>query len=230
MIGARASQPGEANRYFRSVEDHFVRLRGAPLVLSPDDWHLAASWLERRIPLQVVLRAISEVFETARTRKRRRPVLSLSYCRHAVEEAYVLHLQSAVGEARAEPGRARRRPLVERLAEWERLTDTWGPEARLEGLELLEKAEEVLAGLEAGRCGAESAETRLSELEHGLLDVAARSLPPSEHDHLVAECERRLADYRDRMTAEVYARTRQRALAGELRRRLGLPRLSLLID
>ena len=92
MTGAGTPQPGETDRYFRAVEDHFIRLRGAPLVLSPDDWHLADTWLERRIPLPEVLRAISEVFESARARGRRKPVLSLAYCRHAVEEAYALHL------------------------------------------------------------------------------------------------------------------------------------------
>jgi hypothetical protein len=230
MSDTGTSPPGETDRYFRAVEDHFVRLRGAPLVLSPDDWHLAATWLERRIPLPVVLRAISQVFETARARGRRKPVLSLAYCRHAVEEAHAAHLESAVGEARAEATPARHRPLRERVTEWRERAEAWGEEARLEGLDMLDQVLEVVAGLEDGGCSAESAERQLAELEHGLLVAAARSFPTPEQEELVTGCERRLADYRDRMSPEIYARTRQRALEGELRRRLRLPRLSLLMD
>jgi hypothetical protein len=88
----------------------------------------------------------------------------------------------------------------------------------------------VASDLEAGRCAAEAAETRLAELERNLLQAAARSIPRVERDQLVAACEQRLAAYRERMSGDVYERTRQRAVEGELRRRLGLPRLSLLMD
>jgi len=123
-----------------------------------------------------------------------------------------------------------RRPIRERVAEWRGRAESWGPEGRRAGLELLDEVVELVAGLEEGSCGAESAERRLAELEHRLLEAAARSFPRPEQDDLVAGCERRLAEYRERMSPEVYARTRQRALEGELRRRLGLPRLSLLMD
>jgi hypothetical protein len=230
MTASGTPHPGETDRYFRAVEEHFVRLRGAPLVLSPDDWHLAATWLERRIPLPVVLRAMSEVFETARARGRRKPVLSLSYCRHAVEEAHAAHLESAVGEARAGSASSRRRPLRERVVDWRERAESWGAEPRRDGMEMLDAVLAVVSDLDDGRCSADAAEKRLAELERGLLEAAARAFPQAERDDLMAGCEGRLAEYRDRMSPEVYARTRQRALEGELRRRLALPRLSLLMD
>src|SRR5260370_40504073 len=48
----------EDHAYFLAIEDHFVRLRGAPLLLSPADWHAARRWHQQGIPLELVRRAL----------------------------------------------------------------------------------------------------------------------------------------------------------------------------
>ena len=71
--------------YYRSVEDLFSSLRGAPHVLSPRDFQLLRSWWRDGVPLAAVAAALNEVFARARERDEDDPVASLSYCRHAVK-------------------------------------------------------------------------------------------------------------------------------------------------
>ena len=61
-------QPDASDEYFRAIEEAFIRLRGAPLLLSPADWQTAKSWHEERIPLELVGRVMEEVFERLRER------------------------------------------------------------------------------------------------------------------------------------------------------------------
>jgi hypothetical protein len=71
--------------YYRSVEDLFASLRGAPHVLSPRDFQLLRSWWREGIPLAAVASGLTEVFAQNRERDDGDPVVSLSYCRHAVK-------------------------------------------------------------------------------------------------------------------------------------------------
>jgi hypothetical protein len=231
MTATRRPDDEDTGRYFRAVEEHFVRLRGTPLVLSPGDWHLAASWYERGIPLALVLRAITAVFETAAARQRGRRVHSLAYCRHAVEEAYVLHLAAMVGQAEtaSSPSLPRRR-LGEKVEAWSRRAAEWPTELLAEARAALDRVREIVGALEGGELSPEAAEKLLAGQERVLLDLAQRALDPRILEDLRTSCDRRLADYRQRMEMEVYARTRRRALDGALRRRLEVPRLSLLLN
>ena len=74
--------------YFRAIEDHFIRLRGAPLLLSPADWQIAREWHREGIPLDLVLGALDEVFERRAERGSERPIQSLRYCSSAVAAAW----------------------------------------------------------------------------------------------------------------------------------------------
>ena len=58
----------EAHEYFRVIEEVFIRLRGAPLLLSPADWQLANEWHRAGIPLEVVCDAVQKVFVRRRER------------------------------------------------------------------------------------------------------------------------------------------------------------------
>lgn len=71
--------------YYRSVEDLFASLRGNPHVLSPRDFQLLRSWWREEIPLTAVTAGLTEVFARQREREDGNPVVSLSYCRHAVK-------------------------------------------------------------------------------------------------------------------------------------------------
>lgn len=71
--------------FYRSVEDLFSTLRGVPHVLSPKDFQLLRSWWKDRVPLSAVRTGVTEVFARKRERGESEPVVSLTYCRHAVD-------------------------------------------------------------------------------------------------------------------------------------------------
>jgi hypothetical protein len=70
--------------YYRTIEDLFATLRGVPHILSPKDFHLLRGWWRDEIPLAAVRAGVTEVFARRRERGEIDPVVSLSYCRHAV--------------------------------------------------------------------------------------------------------------------------------------------------
>ena len=71
--------------YYRTVEDLFATLRGVPHTLSPKDFQLLRGWWRDEIPLTAVRAGVAEVFARRRERGESDPVVSLSYCRHAVK-------------------------------------------------------------------------------------------------------------------------------------------------
>ena len=72
--------------YYRAVEDLFATLRGVPHVISPKDFQLLREWWRDEVPLVAVRAGITEVFARRRERGDLDPVVSLSYCRHAVRK------------------------------------------------------------------------------------------------------------------------------------------------
>jgi len=72
--------------YYREVEDLFAALRGVPHVLSPKDFQLMRSWWRGEVPMSAVRTGVTEVFARRLERGDAEPVVSLSYCRHAVAE------------------------------------------------------------------------------------------------------------------------------------------------
>jgi hypothetical protein len=109
--------------YYRSVEDVFSSLRGTPHILSPKDFQLLRSWWRDEIPLAAVVTGLTEVFTRIRESDDPDPVVSLSYCRHAVKRHAARLAQMQVGAS--ETGEDPTRPgdtapvdiLVNRLAE-----------------------------------------------------------------------------------------------------------------
>ena len=71
--------------YYREVEDLFATLRGVPHMLSPKDFHLLREWWRNEVPLMAVRAGITEVLARKQERGDSEPVVSLSYCRHAVD-------------------------------------------------------------------------------------------------------------------------------------------------
>ncbi|MFV2073361.1 MAG: hypothetical protein ACC742_12015 [Thermoanaerobaculales bacterium] len=81
---ARDEQDGNEIDYYREVEDLFATLRGVPHMLSPKDFHLMRQWWRDGVPLMAVRAGITEVLAKRQERGDSEPVVSLSYCRHAV--------------------------------------------------------------------------------------------------------------------------------------------------
>ena len=74
--------------YFLAIEKTFIEERGAPLSLSPKDWHVARRWYDAGIPLEWVERTLREVFEKRRAKGTADKILNLGYCRRSVEAAW----------------------------------------------------------------------------------------------------------------------------------------------
>lgn len=70
--------------FLRAVEDLFSTLRGVPHTLSPKDIHLARGFWKDGIRLAAISAGVSEVIDRKRTAGDIEPVVSVSYCRHAI--------------------------------------------------------------------------------------------------------------------------------------------------
>jgi hypothetical protein len=199
--------------YFQAVEEIFVSLRGSPLLLSPADWQVARHWHREGVPLDLVRRALKEVFAKRKERGAKGKISSLRYCAPAVEAA------------------------------WEELKDLAAPghRAAAPAFEVAPRLAALAAALPrtlpgrdhlAGRIGAldgdpQSVEERLASLDREMLDAAAAALDGESSAEIGATVEKTLASLKGRLPAEELERSRERLVRQALRRRLGLPVLSL---
>jgi hypothetical protein len=202
--------------YFLAIEDHFVRLRGAPLLLSPADWQAARRWHRQGIPLELVRRALEEVFARRRERGAKGRISSLRYCAPAVEAAWVEHSELAAPGARVAPeafdAAARLRALAAALP------------ADLPAAAAL-RAE--IAGLARAGLDPQGVEERLAEIDRQALDAALAGLGAAERAALDAAVEQALGAVAGRLATTEVERARGRLARQVLRERLGLPMLSL---
>jgi hypothetical protein len=193
--------------YFQAIEEIFVRLRGAPLLLSPADWQVASRWHREGVPLDLIRQALEEVFAKRKERGTKGRISSLRYCAPAVEAAWAeLRELTAPGEREAAPA--------------------LDIPSRLRNLAALAPPE--IAPRVAGLHGdAPSVEAALSALDREMLAAAEVSLEPGLRREVDAAVEKTLAALRGRLPAEELERSRERLTYQVLRQRLGLPVLSL---
>lgn len=203
----------ETHAYFQAIETCFIRLRGAPLLLSPADWQIAQEWHRQGIPLELVLETLEEVFASRRARGSKGRVQGLRYCASAVEKAW--------DEQRELRGTASRRkmPELDRAGRLEELSSGAGDFA-LVPPEIAER----IAGLE-GR--AEEIEARLAELDREMLESAAQGLAPSVLEEIRESAAQSVSGLRSRLDAAQVTETEERLVREGIRRRLDLPVLSL---
>ncbi|MCG6963689.1 MAG: hypothetical protein LJE95_10520 [Acidobacteria bacterium] len=211
--------------YYRAVEDLFAELRGVPHTLSPKDFQLLRTWWRDKVPLAAVVSGVTEVFARRREHGEADPVVSLTYCRHAVsrqadhiaemrvgasagpEEGAALLVRDGVTRleellARAEAVQRRDRPSVAHV------------------LALARRQLSAAADLPPGEVDA-----YLFALEISLLEGCFHALGREEARELERLChEAAMSAGDDKETGERVRRTHRDR---ELRRRLGLPRLEL---
>jgi len=212
MTDRGADEAGD-RLYFEAIEEIFIRLRGAPLLLSPADWRVASRWRGEGVPLDLVRRTLEEVFARRRERGARGRIQSLRYCAPAVDTAW-----AEVRELTAPGARAAAPPLD--LA------------ARLAALAAalpadLDERDRWAARIAALAGDPEAVEAVLVDLDRELLDSAASRLGEGDRERLAARAAVSLAAVAGRLPeAEVEVATRrlERRL---LRRELRLPVLSL---
>lgn len=209
--GEAGGEPAVA--YFRAIEDAFVRLRGAPLLLSPADFQVATRWQRDGVPLGLVLATLEEVFAKRRERGARGRINSLRYCAPAVEAAWA-EVQELQGPARRDAG-------GEELAVGERLGELAGALPAGEAWDAWRARLLALEGAPA------EVEERLRLLDDELIAEAERHLGGAERERLAAEVESILEGLRDRFPDAELVALRGRLFRQRLRRAHGLPVLSL---
>ena len=214
-MSATADPDLSAEAYFRVIEDTFIALRGAPLLLSPADWQTARGWYEEGVPVDLVRRVMEEVFTRLRERDPERRINGLRYCAPAVESAWkeVRELGATEGRLRPEPVdvAARLEELARRL-----------PEDLPGRAELASR----LIGL---RGGAEEVEQKLTDLEERLLAEAADGLDAAAREELATRVGQALDRFRSRVPSEELPELERRMMREMVRQRLGLPALSLFV-
>ncbi|HET9229208.1 MAG TPA: hypothetical protein VFR31_21190 [Thermoanaerobaculia bacterium] len=195
----------EDHAYFQAVEEIFVQLRGAPLLLSPEDWRVASRWHQEGVPLDLVRRVLEEVFAKRKERGTKGRINSLRYCAPAVEAAWAdLRELTAPGE------RDEAAPL--------------DIPSRLHNLAAA-VPDAFKARVLALQGDAPSVESVLSALDREML--ATISMSPEVREEIDAAVEKTLAALKTRLPAEELERSRERLRHQILRQRLGLPVLSL---
>ncbi len=211
--------------YYRQIEDLFSTLRGVPHTVSPKDFQLLRGWWREGIPLTAVVAGVTEVFARRREDERSDPVVSLSYCRHAVNRHARRLAEMTVGD----PSRdltADRPPITDRLA----LVISDLEAAALAARESLPKVADVIEAIaqQLARCDQMPVavmEDHLFSMETVLLDGCWQALPESERGEITARAN--ATAERSGAEGKVAERTRRAMRDRELRRRLGLPRLEL---
>ncbi len=172
--------------YFQEIAGAFLARRGAPLILSPRDLELIASWERAGIPLAAVLEGIENAMAPAGRPGPRRPVLTLAFCGREVERAFARHRDRLVGRAGRTPDRAGKRSRAR--AEVARFLKSDPPPApRLTAL-----AGEALALLDSDDPDSEALERLDAAMDEALLETAggespapSRSSPAAARKHLV---------------------------------------------
>lgn len=199
--------------YFQAIEEIFVRLRGAPLLLSPADWQVARRWHQEGIPLDLVRRSLEEVFEKRKERATKGKINSLRYCAPAVEAAWAdLRELTAPGE-RAE---APHLDIPTRLGNLAAALPATVPDR-----------DAFVEKITALHGDAPAVEAALSVLDRDLLAAVASALEGEPRKEIEAAVEKTLEALRGRLPAEELERSRERLTHQVLRQRLALPVLSL---
>ncbi|MEM1249431.1 MAG: hypothetical protein AAGK22_23860 [Acidobacteriota bacterium] len=205
--------------YFRTIEETFVELRGAPLLLSPEDWQIARGWYERGLPSDFVVAELRKVFERRREMGERSRVHRLKYLAPAVEEAWREREELLATGARGTPTEEGPDLDAALKALADRLPQTLGDRRRWQG--------EILA-LRRADAEAETIEQRLQEIETRVLRSYRDGLPADARKEIETAVSRSLEVVRERLSKEQEGVVRRRLGRRMLRERLGLPRLSLI--
>lgn len=196
--------------YFQAIEEIFVELRGAPLLLSPTDWQVARRWHQDGVPIGLVRRTLEDVFAKRKERGAKGKISSLRYCAPAVEAAWdELRELTAPGE-RSEAQAFEVRPRLAALAA-----------ALPKGLPEIQVRITALEG------DPQHVEEHLAALDREMLDTAETGLDEASRSEIRGSVEKTLNALGGRLPADELERSRDRLSRQALRRRLGLPVLSL---
>jgi len=216
----------EADRgYYAAGEAAFIRRRGTPFLLSPNDFAFLKQWRALGVPIEAVERGIDDAFSRREERGATGRVNSLAYCHDAVLSAWERRAETAVGR-----GTGRSAPEPDAAAALARLQDALARVSaeRPDLARPLDSAARFLERLFAsGKTPAETEES-LARLDRRLAGALLEALAPEERRELEAGVGKLLARARARMDTETAEKTARVLTRRALRERLDLPRLTLL--
>lgn len=217
---------GQELSYYRSVEDLFASLRGTPHVLSPRDFQLLRSWWREGIPLEAIASGLTEVFVRNRDRDDGNPVVSLSYCRHAVKRNAKRLAEMRTGQSDATPAKATQEfsekngLLVEALSKAAESHRADRPQVAEILLRIAAQVETAGGDLPAALL-----DEHLFGLEAEMFHKCWEALPANEQRAIEAHVEKAVAS--TSATDEARQRSSRALRDRELRLLLSLPRLEL---
>jgi len=203
--------------YFQAIEEIFVRLRGAPLLLSPADWQVARRWYRDGVPLDLVRSALEEVFARRLERGAKGRISSLRYCAPAIEVAWA-HLRELTAPAERESVPAASLDIPLRLHNLAAALPKKLPEGEV-------WRDRIGAIPVTG--GSQAVEEGLAALDRELLAAAAAGLSGAAEREVESTVERTLAALAGRIPEDELQRSRDHLRRQILRKRLELPVLSL---
>jgi hypothetical protein len=231
--------------YFTEIEEHFQRLWGGILRLSPLDWALIETWKDAGIPLEAVLRGIDRTFENYEKKRpsKTRKVNGLGFCSQEVLAAAEDMKEAAVGVASdaapaAKPDQTKGLD-PDSIAAFLRRNGDLLAGAQLpqrggiavqtvatEAAQTLRRlADDVVGGKPAARL--EDLERRLTVLEEKLFSALLAATPDEDVVTVRAEADRDLIPYRRKMPAAQIEQLHRQYVHKRLLEKYHLPRLSL---
>lgn len=223
--------------YFSSIEEHFVRLRESPLLLSPKDWWLIQKWKEEGIPLSVVLQGLNRTFDKFKKgAQKRRKINSIAYCAQEVLSAWEEFKESLIGKKKSEeqPPLFTFEEIASFLGELQQGLERAAKIAARKGKEELEgKLRDINRDVDQLRAEAdeemdlEKVEERLEELEN----IVKEAIRHAEDEEVVKEIERQaeeeLKEYRRGMSPRLFKDTVEGFVWKKLLASYKIPRMSI---
>jgi hypothetical protein len=228
-MGEGAEEPLDETAYATRIEEAFIAERGTPFLLSARDWQLIRGWRESGIPADTVVRAIRETFEKRRAREVAGKISSVAYCAGAVEERWQLEQRGLIGqgEGRRDEKPGEIAPRLRNLVDALRLAEDAAP-AEIDREVLRKAVGKAVAGIEAlaPDGGFDDIEETLSAIEAAMIRTLRRAISPEVSAAVEAGVAESLGETAGIRT-EVVERMRRALARREVRRRLGLPALTL---
>lgn len=228
-MGEGAEEPPDEAGYATRIEEAFIAERGTPFLLSAKDWQLIRGWRESGIPSDTVIRAIRETFERRRARGIAGKISSIAYCAGAVEERWQMEQRGLVGrsEGRRDEKPAEIAPRLTCLVDALRSAEEAMPAGIDPGI-LKKGIGKALSRVDAlPRDGTfDEIEEKLSAIEASLLKRITKGLTPEASAAVEAGVAASLGETAG-LSSEIVERMRRALTRREVRRRLGLPALTL---
>jgi BirA family biotin operon repressor/biotin-[acetyl-CoA-carboxylase] ligase len=213
--------------FYREVESYFVARRGSPLFITPSEWDLVWRWEQLGIPLAVVKEGIDRVFDRPKTLLKPR---RLGYCRQTVEAAFRRFRESSLGGrpgATTEEVSGTAGHLAEVAARLRALAAEWSTKGRELAASLERAADAVRSFSERAEAAPVEIERELEALDGNLVAESEAVLGEAVREELRRDAASSLESYRERMPEKIYRAALESAYRRRLRKKLGLPTVSL---